>query len=60
MTRVDARNITTTYAYDALNRNKTITYTNDPGNTPTVSRFYDGWRGGTYNASITNSKGKPW
>lgn len=40
-TRVDARDITTTYAYDALNRNTGVTYANDPANTPAVVRTYD-------------------
>ena len=59
-TKTDARSILSTYAYDALNRIKTVTYTNDPASTPMVSRYYDGWRGGSYNSSITNSKGKLW
>ena len=49
-TRVDARNITTTYAYDGLNRNTSVSY-ND-GVTPTVERFYDG--------GIANGKGRLW
>lgn len=59
-TKTDARGIVSTYAYDALNRIKTITYTNDQASTPTVSRYYDGWRDGSYNGSVTNSKGKLW
>ena len=58
--RVDARGVTATYAYDALNRNKTVVYTNDVASTPTVSRYYDGWRDGNSNSSITNSKGRLW
>lgn len=58
-TRVDPRNVIATYVYDALNRNQTITYTNDPAGTPTVSLFYDGWRGAVNN-SIANSKGRLW
>ena len=42
ITRTDARNITTTYGYDALNRVTTRTYTNDPQSTPAVSYKYDG------------------
>ena len=49
-TRVDARNITTTYAYDGLNRDISVSY-ND-GVTPTVERIYDG--------GITNGKGRLW
>lgn len=41
-TRVDARNITTSYAYDNLNRNVTTSYANDGGLTPNVRRFYEG------------------
>lgn len=48
ISRVDARNITTSYAYDALNRLKTRSY--DDG-TPNVSFFYDA-------TSIANSKGR--
>jgi len=41
-TKQDARLITTTYAYDALNRVTSRTYTNDPQNTAAVSYKYDG------------------
>jgi RHS repeat-associated protein len=37
--RVDARNVTTTYAYDALNRNTTVRYTDG---TKDIDRHYDG------------------
>jgi RHS repeat-associated protein len=47
-TRIDARNITSTYAYDALNRNTTITYSDG---TPDVLRVYDG---------AANGKGRPY
>ena len=40
-TKVDARSITTTYVYDALNRAISRSYTNDPQNTPAVSYKYD-------------------
>jgi len=40
--KTDARGITTTYVYDALNRLTSRTYTNDPQNTPAVSYKYDG------------------
>ena len=51
VTRTDARNITTSYTYDALNRNTRVTYTNDPAETPAVTRTYDG---------AANGKGKLW
>ena len=40
-TKVDARNISTTYAYDALNRVISRTYQNDPSTTPAVTYTYD-------------------
>jgi YD repeat-containing protein len=55
----DARGVVVTFDYDGLGRNTTITYTSDPAGTPTVSRFYDGYRSGTYN-NIANSKGSAW
>src|SRR5262245_22034297 len=36
--KTDARNITTTYGYDALNRNNTVTYSDS---TPGITRTYD-------------------
>ncbi len=45
--RVDARNITTNYGYDALNRNISVTYSD--GTTPAVYRYYD---------SATNGRGR--
>jgi YD repeat-containing protein len=39
--KTDNRNVTTTYAYDALNRLKSKIYTNDPNNTPPVTMVYD-------------------
>jgi len=39
--KTDARGVLTSYGYDALNRNYSITYTNDPANTPAVTRTYD-------------------
>src|SRR6185312_5623527 len=39
--KTDARGVRTNYGYDALNRNISVTYTNDPANTPAVSRTYD-------------------
>ena len=47
LTRVDARNVTTTYGYDDLNRNTAVSY-ND-GVTPGLNRYYDG---------ATNGKGR--
>ena len=44
--RKDARNIITTYTYDALNRNTTTSYANDPAQTPVAYRHYDGAIGG--------------
>lgn len=51
-TRVDPRNIITTYAYDALNRNTTATYSAN-ANTPNVINRYD-------NASLAYGKGRLW
>ncbi len=51
--RKDARNITTTYAYDALNRLTSTTYSDT---TPAVSYFYDQT---SYNGlTIANGKGR--
>ena len=51
ITKTDARGIVTTYAYDAINRVKARTYTNEPegSETPDVSYYYD---------LVTNAKGK--
>ena len=48
---VDPRSITTTYAYDRLNRVTQRTYTNEPSgsDTPDVTYYYD---------DLTNAKGK--
>ena len=52
--RTDARSITTTYTYDALNRLTQISYSD--GTTPLVSYFYDQT---SYNGlTITNGKGR--
>ncbi|HEV7746336.1 MAG TPA: hypothetical protein VGO56_15175, partial [Pyrinomonadaceae bacterium] len=51
LTKTDARLVVTTYTYDALNRNTSVTYTNDPAATPMVTRSYDG---------ATNGKGRLW
>lgn len=51
--RTDARNITTTYAFDALNRLASITYSDS---TPSVTLSYDQT---SYNGlTITNGKGR--
>ena len=47
-TRTDARGVVTTYGYDALNRNTSITYTDS---TPSITRRYD---------SATNGIGLLW
>jgi RHS repeat-associated protein len=60
LTHTDARGVVTTYAYDQLNRNTSVSYANDPAGTPATNRYYDGWRDGTHNSTITNSKGKLW
>ncbi|MDQ3687364.1 MAG: carbohydrate-binding protein [Acidobacteriota bacterium] len=44
--RVDARNVTSTYAYDNLNRNTTVRYSDT---TPGINRLYD---------SATNGRGR--
>jgi RHS repeat-associated protein len=49
--QTDARGVVSTYAYDALNRNTTIDYSDTASINPDVSRFYDG---------ATNGKGKLW
>jgi RHS repeat-associated protein len=46
--KTDARGIVSTYLYDALNRNYSIIYTNDPANTPAVARTYDNPTSGAY------------
>jgi RHS repeat-associated protein len=46
--RVDARNVTTSYGYDALNRNITVRYTDG---TKDIDRHYDG---------AINGKGRLW
>ena len=61
VSRTDARDVTTTYTYDALNRATTVTYTNDPAATPTVKHYYDGalngigraWRSEVTGRSLT-------
>ncbi len=50
VSRTDARNITTTYTYDALNRNTLVDYSNTAVN-PDITRFYD---------NAANGKGRFW
>lgn len=49
--RIDARGVTAIYAYDALNRVTSRSYTNDPQQTPAVSYKYD-------TPGIMNAKGR--
>ena len=56
-TGLDARGVVSTYAYDALNRNTSVTYTNDPANTPAIHRYYDGVRDGNF-TNVPNVKGR--
>ena len=54
--RTDARNVVTTYSYDALNRLTAKTYTATTPATPAVSYYYDQ---PSYNGlTITNGKGR--
>ncbi|HBB89635.1 MAG TPA: hypothetical protein DC047_18670 [Blastocatellia bacterium] len=57
--KTDPRGVVSTYAYDALNRNRSVSY--DPASTPAVNRYYDGWRdGASASPSIPNSLGRLW
>lgn len=49
LTKTDARGVVSTYAYDALSRNTSVIYTNDPSGTLPITRRYD---------SATNGKGR--
>jgi len=49
--RTDARGVVSIFAYDPLNRNTTIDYSDTPSINPDVSRFYDG---------ATNGIGRFW
>lgn len=49
--KTDARGVITTYAYDSLNRNTTIDYSDTVSINPDVKWFYDG---------ATNGKGRVW
>jgi YD repeat-containing protein len=42
ITKVDARNISVNYSYDALNREILRNYQSDPAGTPSIEHFYDG------------------
>jgi RHS repeat-associated protein len=53
VSKTDARNITTNYTYDALNRNTTVNYSDTTVN-PDITRFYDNPDPGK------NSKGRFW
>jgi RHS repeat-associated protein len=57
--RTDARNVTTNFTYDALNRVTTVRYVNDPQNTPGIDTYYDGYRGGVYQ-NVPDNKGRAW
>jgi YD repeat-containing protein len=61
--RKDARNVTATYGYDALNRNTAVRYAGESGvATPGVNRYYDGatlglgkgWKSETIGGSLTS------
>ncbi|HEX8131396.1 MAG TPA: hypothetical protein VF527_20015, partial [Pyrinomonadaceae bacterium] len=47
--KVDARNVTSTYTYDGLNRNVTVDYSDTTNISPDITRVYDG---------ATNGKGR--
>ncbi len=59
LTRRDARNVTTTYTYDQINRVTTVRYTNDPQSTPGIDSYYDGYRANVF-TNIPNVKGQIW
>jgi RHS repeat-associated protein len=52
--RTDPRGVISSYGYDALNRNTSVTYASDPANTPAITRLYDN------TASGANGKGRLW
>jgi YD repeat-containing protein len=54
ISRTDARGVTTTYAYDGLNRNTTVDYSDTPAINPDLTRVYDNPTGGA------NGKGRFW
>ena len=51
LTKTDARGVVCTYAYDALNRNTTVNYSDTTGINPDLTRIYDG---------AINGKGRFW
>ncbi len=53
--RTDARIVTATYGYDALNRNTTVSYSDG---TAAVSRYYDISTTGDGGGTFTNGKGR--
>jgi RHS repeat-associated protein len=55
--KTDARGVVSTYVYDALNRNTSVTYSNDPAATPAVTRTYDGATKGVGRLWKTESSG---
>jgi len=58
--KTDARLVTMTYSYDGLNRNISVVSSNDPASTPTVNRYYDGFRDGNDTTSLMNRRGRLW
>lgn len=51
LTKTDARSVTASYSYDALNRNTTVDYSDTATIIPDIQRFYDG---------AVNGKGRFW
>ena len=49
--KTDARGVVSSYAYDALNRNTTVDYSDTTGINPDITRIYDG---------AVNGKGRLW
>ena len=54
VSKTDARNITTNYAYDALNRNTSVNYSNTTALNPDITNAYDNTNPGAY------GKGRLW
>src|SRR6266542_3379886 len=54
LSKTDARNITTNYTYDALNRNAKVDYLNTTALNPDITRVYDNTDPGAY------GKGRLW
>jgi RHS repeat-associated protein len=58
--KTDARGVLSTYVYDLLNRNTSITYSNDPNGTLPVTRVYDlatNGKGRLYQSQTTGAAG---